>query len=502
MRRSAAAWARGHREVVAALATGAAAAGFVLLAVAPTALKGDLRPPEGMAELRAVNHFDPLLGPLGLPGPLLMGALVAGVAWVAARWAAPARGPQAALLSGAAAALLLWGDLRWLTAYDSLYPFVVEAVAEWGPRAAAPQFGVVVALVTRFALAPLGRDAPMRARSAMLAAAAAMVPMAVVSPVLWNLDLQFTGVGYETFRIYWMAEVGMPTIALVVGTTAWLTAGRALRPVEAIRRGLAELSVRSLDRRVPVPRSGDELTKLAVTTNEILDRLEHSAELQRRFVGDASHELRSPIANLRASLEGSLAHPAGVHWPQVVREAVGDIERLQRLTDDLLLLNRLDSGPGAPAGRSAGGPVDLTGLVLDLVEEYRHLPRAARLRISSEIDGRAEVVGSAVQLERLMRNLVDNACRHADRAVAVRLAVEDGAVRLEVRDDGPGIPEADRERVFERFTRLDDARTRAVGGSGLGLPIAREIATGHGGTLVVAPGEGGAVLTVLLPSGS
>ncbi|MFI5527992.1 sensor histidine kinase [Kitasatospora sp. NPDC051853] len=488
--------ARAHRKAAAALAVGAVAALFVLLAVLLQSFKDVTGVPPDPERMEYLNRIGPLVGPAGLPGPLVPAVVVAAVAWEAARWAEPPRRPQAALLAGAASGLLAWSDFRWLTAY-SAYPFVEENVVEWGLKVAVPQFGLVVALVTRFALEPLGRDAPLRARSALLAGAAALVPMLFVSPVLKELNVY--GPQYDPFGINWLAESGPPSAALVVATTAWLTAGRALRPVEAIRRGLAELSTRSLDRRVPVPRTGDELTDLARTTNDILDRLEHSAERQRRFVADASHELRSPIANLRASLEGSLAHPEGVDWEGTVRGAVGDIQRLQRLTDDLLLLTRLDGGGARPDGAL----VDLAGLALDLVEEYRHLPRTAALRLTAETaaaGGRARVPGSAVQLERLLRNLLDNACRHADGAVTVRVAVEeDGAVRLEVRDDGPGIPEADRERVFERFTRLDDARTRSVGGSGLGLAIAREIATGHGGSLRVARSAGGAVLTARFP---
>ncbi|MFJ8042786.1 sensor histidine kinase [Kitasatospora sp. NPDC096147] len=486
--------------MTAALVAGGAAALFALAAVLlQWARSTDGSPPADQEQLEALNRIDPVIGPAGLPGPLVPALLLGWVAWKAARWAEPARARQVAVMVATATALLAWSDFRWVTAYSS-YPFVEENVAEWGLKAAVPQFGAVVGLVTRFALEPLGRDAPLRARSALLAGCAALMPMLFVSPVLKELNAH--GPQYDPFGINWLAESGPPMAALVVATTAWLTAGRALRPVEAIRRGLADLSTRSLDARVPVPPTGDELTALARTTNDVLDRLAGSADRQRRFIADASHELRSPIANLRASLEGPLAHPEGVDWQGTVRDAVGDIERLQRLTDDLLLLTRLDGGGARPATAE----VDLGGLVLDLAEEYRHLPRAAGLRLTAEVTGRARVPGSEVQLERLLRNLLDNACRHADRVVAVRVSVAEDAVRLEVADDGPGIPEADRERVFERFTRLDDARTRSVGGAGLGLAIAREIAAGHGGTLAAGPAVGadpgaggGALLTARFP---
>ncbi|MFK4187904.1 sensor histidine kinase [Streptomyces sparsogenes] len=288
---------------------------------------------------------------------------------------------------------------------------------------------------------------------------------------------------------------------MILAVTAWAAADRALRPVEAIRRELEDITARSLGRRVPVSSSAsaDEIARLARTINTTLDRLERSAELQQRFVADASHELRSPLAGLRASLEASLTHPEGVDWQARVRDALRDIVRLQGLSHDLLLLAQLDGG--API---ADTRVNLTDLAHDLAVEHRHLPHPRPLDIRCTADDPpAWVRGSDVQLERLLRNLLGNACRYARTMVEVTVRTErheDGAtVVFEVRDDGPGIPVADRERVFKRFSRLEDARTRKSGGAGLGLAIAREIATRHGGTLHFADTVSGACAVGRLP---
>ncbi|MFE5239297.1 MULTISPECIES: sensor histidine kinase [unclassified Streptomyces] len=283
---------------------------------------------------------------------------------------------------------------------------------------------------------------------------------------------------------------GLPLMLLVVAGVTWLVTGRALRPVEGIRRELSAITAsEDLGRRVPEPDSRDEIARLARTTNETLTVLEASVDRQRRFVADASHELRSPIASLRTQLEVGAAHPELLDVPG----AVADTVRLQVLAADLLLLARLDAGerPGSAA-------VDLGALVREEVSQR------AGDRIVPEVTvadtGALEVAGSRGQLARVVGNLLDNAERHAERSVAVSVRAEAGAVLVEVTDDGSGVPEAERERVFERFVRLDDARGRDDGGAGLGLAIARDVADRHGGTLTVgtAPG-GGACFTLRLP---
>ncbi|MFD4033687.1 sensor histidine kinase [Streptomyces sp. NPDC058637] len=283
---------------------------------------------------------------------------------------------------------------------------------------------------------------------------------------------------------------GLPVLLAVVAGVTWLVTRRALRPVEGIRRELSAITAsEDLRRRVPEPDSRDEIARLARTTNETLTVLEASVERQRRFVADASHELRSPIASLRTQLEVGEAHPELLDVPG----AVADTVRLQGLATDLLLLARLDAGERP--GRAA---VDLGTLVREEVSQRAgdRIPVAV-----SVADGVLEVTGSRGQLSRVVGNLLDNAERHAEHSVAVAVTRERGDVLVEVTDDGSGVPEAERERVFERFVRLDDARTRDDGGAGLGLAIARDVAARHGGTLDVgtAP-EGGARFTLRLPA--
>ncbi|MEU8464304.1 HAMP domain-containing sensor histidine kinase [Streptomyces sp. NPDC029003] len=274
---------------------------------------------------------------------------------------------------------------------------------------------------------------------------------------------------------------GAPPLIAFSAALAWWVTGHALRPVTAIRTELAAVTASELDRRVPDPGGADEIARLARTVNDTLDRLERSDARQRQFTADASHELRNPLAAVRARLEIALAreHPDR----ESVAAALADTERLQRIAADLLLLARLDGGP---APRPAE-PVDLALLTAE------DAARRSAPRVPLRLAARAPVpaYGDPARLERALANLVDNALRHARTGVLVRAAAEDGWAVLEVTDDGPGIPEADRDRVFERFVRLDADRGRASGGTGLGLAIAREIARAHGGDVRALPAPGG-----------
>ncbi|MFF4158048.1 sensor histidine kinase [Streptomyces sp. NPDC001678] len=277
-------------------------------------------------------------------------------------------------------------------------------------------------------------------------------------------------------------------IALAAGL-GWAVTGLALRPVTRIRTELAEVTASELDRRVPEPPADDEVARLARTVNATLDRLEQAVGRQRQFVADASHELRNPVAAVRTQLEVALSAPGGP-TPGAVRAALADTVRLQRVAADLLLLARFDAR--VPPG--ATEPVDLALLA---AEEAARRP-APRVPVTVDAPGPVPLRGRAGQLERLLANLVDNALRHAASRVTVR-AYADPAGRcavLEVADDGPGIPPEQRERVFERFVRLDAARDRESGGSGLGLAIAREIARAHGGDLAADSRAGGGALLV------
>ncbi|RZU13164.1 HAMP domain-containing sensor histidine kinase [Streptomyces sp. BK239] len=282
--------------------------------------------------------------------------------------------------------------------------------------------------------------------------------------------------------------IGFPLLLAVVAGVTWLVTRRALRPVEGIRREMAAITASAdLARRVPEPDTHDEVARLARTTNETLTALQTAVERQRRFVADASHELRSPIASLRTQLEVGAAHPELLDVPGAVEDTV----RLQDLAADLLLLARLDAGE-----RPADARVDLAALVRE------EAAQRAGVRVDAEP---VEVAGSRGQLGRVLANLLDNARRHAREEVTVSVRRENGPAGrwalVAVADDGDGVPEADRERVFERFVRLDAARTRDEGGAGLGLAIARDVAERHGGTLTVrqAP-AGGALFELRLPA--
>lgn len=271
--------------------------------------------------------------------------------------------------------------------------------------------------------------------------------------------------------------IGLPLLLVVVAGVTWLVTRRALRPVEGIRGEMAAITASTdLSRRVPVPSSRDEIGRLARTTNETLAALELSVERQRRFVADASHELRSPIASLRTQLEVAVAHPELLDVPG----AVVDTVRLQRLAADLLLLARLDAGE-----RPADTRVDLAAMVRE--ETSQRVADRVPVQIGELAGG--EVAGSRSQLARVLGNLLDNAQRHAAGAVRVAVVREGEDVALRVEDDGPGVPESERERIFERFVRLDDARARDDGGAGLGLAIARDVAVRHGGSLAVRTGS-------------
>ncbi|MDR6976915.1 signal transduction histidine kinase [Streptomyces sp. 3330] len=323
--------------------------------------------------------------------------------------------------------------------------------------------------------------------------------------------------------------IGFPLLLAVVAGVTWLVTRRALRPVEDIRRELAAITAAAeLTRRVPEPDTHDEVARLARTTNETLTALETSVERRRRFVADASHELRSPIASLRTQLEVGLAHPGLLD----VAGAVEDTVRLQRLAADLLLLARLDAGEGPVAGarvdlaalareEAAGRPdveVEMEADVTVAVEadagrsasgrsvsgepvSPESLSESAAPECAASERSPLEVAGSRGQLGRVLANLLDNAHRHARSAVTVTVRRADGQAVVEVADDGDGVPEADRERIFERFVRLDDARGRDDGGAGLGLAIARDVAVRHGGTLTVRETPtGGALFELRLPT--
>jgi signal transduction histidine kinase len=287
-----------------------------------------------------------------------------------------------------------------------------------------------------------------------------------------------------------IVAIGLSLMVLALATVLWFAIGRTLAPVNAIRVRADAITAERLDRRVPVPPQRDEIGRLARTVNQMLSRLESSAERQRRFVADAAHELRTPIASLRAQLETADRRRPGTELDDLVAETL----RMQLLVDQLLILARAD----ADTSWARRVVVDLDDVVDSAVASLDPSPQ---ITVDTSAVEPVQLTGDAGLLERVVRNLLDNAVGYATAAVRVSLSAEGGVAVLTVDDDGPGVPVGRREEVFERFVRLDDARDRDRGGVGLGLAIAEEIVRAHGGRVLVedAP-SGGARFVVTLPT--
>jgi signal transduction histidine kinase len=288
--------------------------------------------------------------------------------------------------------------------------------------------------------------------------------------------------------------VSVPLTTLLLAVGVWFVVGRVLRPVEAIRTEVADIRGETLDRRVPKPATHDEIARLAATMNEMLDRIERASTEQRRFVADASHELRSPLARMRAELEVDLAHPELADSAGTQERIRADLIALQRLVEDLLALAAIDEGTPSTASRA----VDLDDVVFRQVASLR----AARPGLTIDSSGvtAARVLGSATQLSRVVANLLENAATHGSPPVLVRLSEQDGDAVLVVTDAGRGIRPEDADRIFDRFVRLDDARTHDRSGVGLGLAIVRTVVVAHGGSIALDTDvDDGARFVVRLP---
>lgn len=288
-------------------------------------------------------------------------------------------------------------------------------------------------------------------------------------------------------KLLWL---GIPLLVLVTALATFVATGRALRPVEAIRARVAAMSDRDLDQRVPVPETRDEIGRLATTMNALLARLQGAQRVQRQFVADASHELRSPLATLTTGLD--LVHSRGERDDARLTAMREEAARLDRIIGDLLLLARSDERGLLPRADD----VDLDELVY---AEQLRLRDITTVRLDVDVVA-ARIHGDRSQLARMLRNLVDNGVRHGNGRIRIRLRPEADGATLEVADNGPGVPVAVRDQIFARFVRLDTGRDRAAGGTGLGLAIVAEVVTAHGGRVEVldAPG-GGALFRVRLP---
>lgn len=288
--------------------------------------------------------------------------------------------------------------------------------------------------------------------------------------------------------------IGLPLVLLLAGGVTWYVVGRSLSPVAAIRAETERITAADLTRRVPAPHSNDEIARLATTMNRMLDRLQQAHDSQRRFVSDASHELRSPIAVIRQHAEVALAHPEQMSVTDLATTVHAENLRLQSLVEDLVLLARADERL-----------LDLRTAVLDLddlvFEEAARLRTSTGLRIDTTAVSAGRIRGDGGALRRVLRNLGDNAARHARTGVAFALHHQDGQVLLTISDDGPGIPPPDRERVFDRFVRLNESRSRDDGGAGLGLAIVAQLVAAHDGSVRADPNpRGGATIWIRLPA--
>jgi signal transduction histidine kinase len=324
--------------------------------------------------------------------------------------------------------------------------------------------------------------------------------MRVVAVPARGGEIVLSGAAYTQVRDSMMTLtrallVGTPLLLLLLAGVTWLVVGSTLRPISALRRGAQVITATGVTRELPVPEARDEVRVLAVTLNDMLTRLDAAQQRQRRLVSDTAHELRSPIASIRAQLEVALDHPEQQDWPQTAQDVLADTLRLASLAEDLLVLARLDEHQARPA---AGRPVDLAALVTEEAERSA----GGRVPVTARTADPCVVTGDAEGLRRLLRNLIDNAMRYAKSGVEVAARREDSEAVLTVSDDGPGIPLPDRERAFDRFVRLDDARSRdetQTGGAGLGLAIVRAIARNHGGSVYLEGGTPGLRAVVRLP---
>lgn len=283
----------------------------------------------------------------------------------------------------------------------------------------------------------------------------------------------------------------VPLLVLVFAAMTWFMVGRSLRPVAAITGRVNEITTTSLDQRVPVPGGRDEVAQLAIVVNQMLDRLETGDLRQRQFASDASHELRSPLSAMRVAAELVGLHTEDERTSELVNRIMGQSDRMDELVTDLLELSR-----------SADLDLATRSVICDLGAVVRSVADGHGVELDGV--GSVHVGGDVAQLGRLIQNLIENAQRHATAEVAVGLARTGEHAEITVEDDGPGIDPTDRERIFERFTRLDDSRSRSDGGFGLGLALAQSIAVAHGGRITVdrSPTLGGGRFVVRLPLAS
>jgi heavy metal sensor kinase len=300
-------------------------------------------------------------------------------------------------------------------------------------------------------------------------------------------------------RLVVIFAAGGPVALLLAAAVGWVVAGAALRPVERMRAEAAAISTLEPGRRLAVPPTRDELSRLAATLNEMLDRLEQALQRERRFVDEASHELRTPLSNLRIELDLALRRSRSVEELEgALRSAAEESDRLARLAEDLLVLARADRGR-LPVRRE---PVTLAPVVAAAIDDYLRRAKGEGVTVDASVPEGLVADVDSLRLRQVLGNLIDNALRHTERGgrVTVRLDREDGSLVVEVRDTGEGFPEVFLSRAFEPFARPLAPGLRRDGAAGLGLAIVRAVAEAHGGSARAENHpDGGASVTVRIP---
>lgn len=313
-----------------------------------------------------------------------------------------------------------------------------------------------------------------------------------LGPLVVIVGVELEQVDNPVKEVAGLLLIGAPLLLLLAGGLTWVTADRALRPVESIRRDAERITHHHDEATIAVPTTGDEIERLAATVNDMLDRLASNDIRQRQFIGDASHELKSPLANLRIDIETTAAAEGAPD--ETAARHLAQIDRLTSIVDDLLALARFDEHQPLH-----DEPIDLDDVVFDALAAAT---TGHDRRINIDAISPTRITGEAAQLRRLVRNLIDNATRHAHSAVALSLNTDGDLAVLHVDDDGDGVAPEAREQIFERFARTDSSRDRHAGGTGLGLAIVRRAAQAHGGTVEISTSPlGGARFTVRLPTG-
>ncbi len=394
-----------------------------------------------------------------------------------------------ALITSAAVPPTLAGDAEdWaqIVTADGSVLAATTAIGSVGPVADAMNTGAPERIVTVPEAA--GDDDSFRILSRAVEGA--------IGTVTLHVGMNMEEVAESTAALSTSLMVAIPVTAVLLAGMVWWLVGRTLSPIEAMRAQAAAIGGSAVGGQITPPGTGDEVDRLGRTLNDMLVRIRESTARQQRFVADASHELRSPLTRIRSEVEVDLRHPESADVTATLQSILEEVSHMELLVEDLLHLARSDAG----AVTMRREPVDLDDLVLQDADRLRAMTDA-------EIDlggvSAAQVLGDPTQLARALGNLTDNAVAHASK-VWVTVQERNGEATVTVTDDGPGIPAEDRERVFERFARLDEARTTETGGTGLGLAITKEIIDRHGGTIRVdADPDGGArfVVTLPLPAG-